>query len=103
MHYVALDLEATGLDTDSDCIIEIGAVRFEGGDVIDRLRTFVNPQRPVPHAVQRLTGISDGDVAGAPPLYEAAAQLQAFLGDDPLVGHNILGFDALFLRRADIA
>jgi len=52
--------------------------------------------------VQRLTGITDGDVAGAPSLAVLYPQLQSFLGNDPLVGHNILTFDTVFLQRAGL-
>ena len=100
--YVAIDLETTGLDTENDAIIEIGAVRFDESGVRDGFQTLVNPRRPVPHVVQDLTGISEEAVAAAPVLQAVASQLQAFIGDRPLVGHNITGFDVLFLDRAGI-
>jgi DNA polymerase III epsilon subunit family exonuclease len=102
-HYVALDLETTGLDRDSDAIIEIGAVRFDGsGAVVETFETLVNPHVPLPPQVQDLTGISDAELAEAPPIYLVASQFQAFIGDDPLVGHNIINFDVPFLSRAGI-
>ncbi|HEV8574030.1 MAG TPA: 3'-5' exonuclease [Dehalococcoidia bacterium] len=45
--YVALDLEATGLDTENDEIIEIGAVRFDDSGVLENFQTLVNPGRPI--------------------------------------------------------
>ena len=33
--YVALDIEATGLSTDRDAIIEIGAVKFRGDESLE--------------------------------------------------------------------
>jgi hypothetical protein len=101
--YIALDLETTGLDLENDAIIEIGAVRFdEGGTVLETYETLVNPGRPLPPVVADLTGISEREVASAPPVYLIASQLQAFLGDAPLVGHNVIGFDSVFLARAGI-
>ncbi len=102
-YYLALDLETTGLDTQADSIIEIGAIRFDdSGRTLERFETFVNPRRSIPHQIQALTGIRDVDVHGGPPLEVIAPDLQAFLVDDPLVGHNIIGFDTLFLCRAGI-
>ncbi|MBI2936302.1 MAG: DEAD/DEAH box helicase family protein, partial [Chloroflexi bacterium] len=93
---VALDLETTGLDPRRDAIIEIGAVKFQGRRILDSYTTFVNPYRPVPPFVQRLTGIAAGDVQKAPPFAVAAGELLAFLENRPLVGHNI-SFDLAFL------
>ena len=60
--YVALDLETTGLNPDQDSIIEIGAVKFQGHDVLDVFQTLVNPFRELPQFIQRLTGIAQRNV-----------------------------------------
>ncbi|MDO8615757.1 MAG: helicase C-terminal domain-containing protein [Dehalococcoidia bacterium] len=100
--YVALDLETTGLNRDTDAIIEIGAVRFSREGVLDTFETLVNPRRPLGLAVQALTGITDEELRQAPPLEAVAADFENFLGDAVLVGHNALDFDAVFLDRAGI-
>ena len=40
--WVALDLEATGLDKNKDDIIEVGAVKFKGNETLDTFNTLVN-------------------------------------------------------------
>ncbi len=95
---MALDLETTGLDPERDAIIEIGAVRFKDGRELDVFSTFVNPGRSIPPYITELTGIRTSDVADAPSLREALADLQRFVGREPVVGHNI-GFDLAFLQR----
>ena len=60
--YVALDLETTGLQAERDAIIEIGAVKFRGDQVLDTWSSLVNPNRPLPHKIERLTGISASQV-----------------------------------------
>lgn len=68
----------------------------------DRFVTFVDPGRAVGGAISRITGIRDGDLAGAPTLDAAMAALRTFLGDGAtLVGHNV-GFDAAFLEAAGL-
>lgn len=101
--YVALDLETTGLDRESDAIIEIGAVRFDETGVRDRFQTLVNPGRPLPAPIQELTGIHPQEVMKAPPLAVVAHELERFLAGAPVVGHNVAGFDVKFLDRAGIA
>jgi DNA polymerase-3 subunit epsilon/ATP-dependent DNA helicase DinG len=95
--FVALDLETTGLDSSRDTIIEIGAVKFQGDQVIDTFETFINPGRSIPEFVQRLTGISPRQVRRAPFFSTVAADLETFLEHHPIIGHNI-SFDMQFLE-----
>jgi len=96
--YVALDLETTGLDAKRDAIIEIGAVKFRGDEIIDTFSTFVSPGRHIPGKITELTGIRDEDVAGAPGLHDVLPRLIQFVHQLPLVGHSIQ-FDLDFLSQ----
>src|SRR5579859_737109 len=99
---VSIDLETTGLQPETDSIIEIAAVKFRGAEVIDTLQTFVATSRPIPYRVQRLTGITSADLQHAPHFEAIAPRLRAFLGKAALVGHSV-PFDAAFLRRRGLA
>ncbi len=94
---VALDIETTGLDPNRDAIIEIGAVKFRGYEVLDTWSTLVNPGRPLSPYIVQLTGITQADVNSAPPLSKVLPSLRRFVGDAPVLGHNI-DFDLGFLR-----
>ena len=96
--YISLDIETTGLSAEKDAIIEIGAVRFKGSQIYDTYQTFINPERPLPYKIQQLTGISPADVSHAPTIAAALPELARFVGDSPVLGHNI-GFDLGFLRK----
>ena len=95
---VALDLETTGLNSEQDAIIEIGAVKFRGRQVLDTLQTLVNPYRDLSEYIQRLTGIAQRNVDRAPPFAAVAGELRDFIGPLPVVGHNI-PFDLNFLSK----
>ena len=95
--WVALDLETTGLDSRKDKVIEIGAVKFVGDQVLDTLQTFVDPRRRLSAFIRDYTGITQADVTGAPGFDEAAARLTEFVGGSPVIGHNV-GFDLGFLE-----
>ncbi|HOU15872.1 MAG TPA: helicase C-terminal domain-containing protein [Anaerolineae bacterium] len=99
--YVSLDLETTGLDPMRDAIIEIGALRFDGEQVLETFSTFVNPGRKIPPFVTELTGITNANVENAPGGRQATYKLAEFVGRDPVVGHNI-GFDLAFLRQHNV-
>ena len=96
--YVALDLETTGLDPDRDAILEIGAVKFRGEEVLDTFESLIDPGRAIPYRIQHITGITPKDIKDAPRLAEVVPGLRRFVGGHPIVGHNI-GFDLGFLRR----
>ncbi len=96
--YISLDLETTGLDADADAIIELAAVRFNGNGVMDTFESLVNPRCPLPYRVERLCGICQTDIDSAPSFDEVAVRLRDFVGDSPIIGHNIQ-FDLDFLER----
>jgi DNA polymerase-3 subunit epsilon/ATP-dependent DNA helicase DinG len=95
---ISLDLETTGLDPQRDAIIEIGVVRFQGSRIQGTWEQLINPGRPVPPFVSQLTGINDTMLANAPRFRNVMLELESFVGDSPIIGHNI-GFDLSFLRK----
>ncbi|MDE6362667.1 MAG: 3'-5' exonuclease [Lachnospiraceae bacterium] len=101
MSYVAFDIETTGLNPKFDKIIEIGAVRIRDGKVAETFSSFVNPARSLPERIVELTGIHDGDVKGAPYMEEILDAFLVFLGEDILLGHNLL-FDYSFVKKAAV-
>jgi ATP-dependent DNA helicase DinG len=98
---VALDLETTGLDPKTETIIEIGARRFDGHRVEDEFTTLINPGKHIPEFITGLTGISDEMVRQSPRIRDVLEQLAAFIGDSPILGHNIK-FDLSFLQKYNL-
>ena len=45
---VAVDIETTGLDPSQNRIIEIGAVKFRGSEMLDTWQTLIDPECPIP-------------------------------------------------------
>src|SRR5215212_1663458 len=98
---VAIDIETTGLSEERDAIIEIGAVKFKGHRVEDEWSSLINPNKHIPDFISGLTGITDVEVRNAPRFQAVAEELEAFVGDAPVVGHNVR-FDLGFLQRAGL-
>ncbi len=97
--FVAFDIETTGLSDETDRITEIGAVVFRDGIESERFQTFVDPGVTIPPEIQKLTGITDADVAGAPSEAEAVTAFLDFAGELPLCAHNA-DFDVGFITAA---
>ncbi len=99
--FVCLDLETTGLDPDQDAIIEVGAVKFRGAAVVDTLSALANPRRQLTPFILRLTGIKQAEVDAAEPFGAVAPLVREFVGDAPIIGHNV-SFDINFLAKAGV-
>ena len=84
--WVALDCETTGLNTKTDNIISIGAVRIKANKIMtsERLELLIRPDKQ--------------DVAQGMSADEAVTQLLHFIGSRPLVGYY-LEFDVAMINR----
>jgi DNA polymerase III epsilon subunit family exonuclease len=96
---IVLDLETTGLDHRTERILEIGAVRLEGGEVVDTYETLVNPEVPIRHSSFNIHGISEEMIKDSPTIDEVMPKILEFMGDLPFVAHNAI-FDYSFLNEA---
>ncbi|MAT97701.1 MAG: DNA polymerase III subunit epsilon [Anaerolineaceae bacterium] len=95
--YVVVDVETTGLDPQTDSIIEVAAITFRGNDILDEFSSLVNPHRTIPPYITQLTGITQAMVEDAPTMFTLRSRLRPKIGDHVLVGHNI-SFDMGFLE-----
>jgi DNA polymerase-3 subunit epsilon len=96
--FVVFDLETTGLSAARDRICEIGAVRVERLELVDRFESLVNPGVALPGPVERLTGLRSADLRRAPSPQCVLPRFLGFARDDLLVAHNA-GFDQRFLEH----
>ncbi|AYC29277.1 PolC-type DNA polymerase III [Paenisporosarcina cavernae] len=94
--YVVFDVETTGLSAVYDTIIELAAVKIQGGNIIDQFESFANPHHPLSDTTTNLTGITDEMVQDAPEVEEVIQKFHDFIGDSILVAHNA-SFDMGFL------
>lgn len=97
--YVALDLETTGTNPSLDKITEIGMAKVLDGKLTDRYQTLINPEVSISTRITQITGITDAMVSDKPKISEIIKDILDFIGDLPLLGHNII-FDYSFLKKA---
>jgi DNA polymerase-3 subunit epsilon len=95
--FAFLDLETTGLSPwFGDRICEIGIVLTEGKRMRDTYQRLVNPGRELSLAAASTNGLTDAQLATAPPFETMADELSAYLQDAVVVCHNAQ-FDLQFL------
>lgn len=96
--FVILDIETTGGKYGRERITEIAIYRFDGHDITDKFVSLLNPQRPIQHFVQKLTGITDNMVKKAPKFEMLAKRIIEITEGCIIVAHNA-DFDYRMLRQ----
>ena len=89
-----IDFETTGLSPETDRVIEIGVVCFDGSELSALKNWLVNPGIPVPEESRAVHNITDEELAGAPSFREVLPELTAMLE-----GHLPVAYNAVFDRR----
>lgn len=97
--YVIFDLETTGTSCYTDQVVEISAIKVLDEKIVEEFSTLVNPGIPIPYYASIVNGITDDMVSDAVSFDVALADFVNFIGDLPLVGHNIHSFDMKFIYR----
>ena len=93
-----VDVETTGLYSQSDRVIELSVVRASLKDGITECRSdLVNPEREIPSEIMSFTGISQQMVDEAVPASKILPQYLDTLNQGILTAHN-LEFDFAFIR-----
>jgi DNA polymerase III epsilon subunit-like protein len=93
---VILDFETTGLSSDYDRTIEVGALLVRNHTIIDEFVELMNPGFAVPSFITSFTGISNAMLKGKPKPEIIMPKLLDFIGKRPIVAHNA-SFDKRFL------
>lgn len=95
--YTVVDIETTGSNVNDCKLIEVAAVRIRNGKVEDTYSSLVKPDCKIPIFIEFLTGITNDMLKDAPLPDKVLSEFTAFLGNDFVVGHNIVSFDSCVL------
>lgn len=93
--YVVIDIETTGIGIFSNDIIEVAAVHIRNGKIVNTFSELVYSDRLTPEA-SAVNHITQGMLKNARKSWNVLNDFAAFIGDLPLLGHNI-DFDLSFI------
>ncbi len=86
---VVFDLETTGLNVNECEIIEIGAVKMRGGQIVETFDTLVKPKLPIPADATKVNNITNEMVADCLDIDKVFPDFYKFIDGTVLVAYNI--------------
>ncbi len=94
--FVAFDTETSGQYPIVDEIVEIGMIKWRGGQIIDRYQTLIKPSKPMGEAVIKIHGITNEMVEHSPAINDKINEIYDFLNGSVVIAHHA-PFDLGFL------
>lgn len=94
--YCVFDTETTGLDTDTCQVLELAVKKVENGIAVETKEWLVRPHEftEVSKQITEITGIDTAMIEKKGRIENAVWQeFKSFVGNSPLVGHNIYRYD----------
>jgi len=101
LRFVVVDVETTGGTSGEHKLIEIAAVVVEGGEIIAKHESLINPHSSIPEFISVMTGITDDMVRNAPEEEDAVMPvIESLMSERAVfVAHNV-GFDWNFVQTS---
>ena len=94
-----LDTETTGLNFDTDKLIEIGIVELKENVLTQNyFHQYVNPEKDISLSAQKVHGISNEFLINKPVFSKIAQKFLDFIKDDIIIIHNA-EFDINFINK----
>ncbi len=97
--FCIVDIETNGGHVSKgDQIIEIGAIKYKNGVIVDKYESLVYA-KSIPEYIQEVTNITPKMLEEAPTINRVLEEFKLFLEDDVFVAHNIK-FDYNFVSNS---
>ncbi|MEA2050070.1 MAG: 3'-5' exonuclease [Campylobacterota bacterium] len=93
--FCVVDIETTSGKVQTGQMIEIGALKWKNGKIIEKYESLVNA-KDIPKKVQEITKITPDMLHNAPNIQTVLEEFKIFLEDDLFVAHAI-SFDYKFI------
>jgi DNA polymerase-3 subunit epsilon len=93
-----IDVETTGASPAYDRIIEIAILRIEGGNIVERYSTVIDPETYIPDTIHSLTGITESEIKKAPTFADISNHIRDLIDGCVFVAHNVR-FDYGFIKN----
>lgn len=95
MEFVSIDTATTGYNIHEDKLVELAAVKYKNGIRGEYKVWRVNPGKRIPPDASAYHEIRDKDVNNCPSIEAVETEIKAFIGDRPIVFHNLISGEPL--------
>lgn len=95
---IFIDFETTGVDTEKDRIVQIGAIKYKVDGTVEEKDVLINPEREIPLEASEVHGITDEMVKDAPKFRQIAVNFRKWLDDCDFAHYNGDSFDLPLLN-----
>jgi DNA polymerase-3 subunit epsilon len=96
--FCIVDIETSGGNPKTGQIIELAAIKFKNGIIIEEYQSLVYCKE-IPQKVQEITGITPNMLGDAPNLKTVLEEFKIFIEDDVFVAHSV-DFDFNFISNS---
>ncbi|MCB1142718.1 MAG: 3'-5' exonuclease [Leptospiraceae bacterium] len=96
LDFVAFDTETSGLNPLTSEVLEIAAIKFNQGGILETFSSLAKPRGGISEEASRINGITLDMLSGSPPFGEVFSKFLEFVDGSVLVIHNA-SFDLSFL------
>jgi len=96
--YCIVDIETNGSSPKNSQIIEIGAIKYQNNEIVDKFNSFVYCDF-IPEYIEKITHISKNDLKNAPKIRNVLGDFRDFLSNCVFVAHNV-NFDYNFISQS---
>jgi DNA polymerase III epsilon subunit-like protein len=87
--FIAIDVEITGMENATSCIIQMGISEFDRGNFVSLFSIFIDPSVSLGENRDKANQITDWDVRGQGSFRSNAQRIKSLIDSVPLVGHNL--------------
>jgi DNA polymerase III subunit epsilon len=105
LSFVAFDTETSGAFPIKEDLVEFGAVKWRGGQEVERIEFLFKPRKPMTDFIIGIHGITNEMVENAPPVSAHIHEIKNFMLDSIPVAHHApfdMGFLNVEFERAHI-
>ena len=103
--FIAFDTETSGAYPIGYDVVEFGAVKWQGGKIIDELQILIKPRELMTDFIIGIHGITNHMVENSSPMKEVIGRIDEFIRDDILMAHHAafdVGFMALDYEKNNL-
>ena len=90
-----VSIETTGINTSTDKIVEIAALKIDKNNLKSLFHHIINPEKDIDKNISNIIGYSNEELKKYPKITEISDSFINFINSSTLIGHNndfIFGF-----------